>query len=187
MSEKPKTLDDQAREASRQAGLEDEAGFQAAIEPFPGSTADIFALDPDIRVGSYRVRPCYDSDLRVLKLNKHPVYDIVMSRVLTGEPSTQRFLPSDPEGHFLAWLFTTDRRVALDRIKADGYAKAVEDADEAFMDCQPKVCIELCGAAADQIGKGMQSRLSYRPTKSGKESGEADLPPSETTSMDSAG
>lgn len=184
-----KTIDEQAREAVAQANRENEAGYEAATVAFPGATADVFALDPDIKVGSYRVRPCYDYDLRVLELNNHPVYKRIMARALGLQVNENAvpFMPMDSNGHLLAWLFTTDVKEAKARIQAEGYAAVVKAADEQFEFCQPKVCIALCGAAADQIAKGMESRLSYRPAKVGKEGAEADLPPSEAPSTASAG
>jgi hypothetical protein len=156
------------QETVRRQALEDAAGLESAATAFPGPLRDVFALDPDITVGMYRVRPCFDYDLRVLAQLNHPAYNLL----LRGDEKSD-FLPIGPEAAILAWMFTQPVQQLKAAMEHDGPAKCQKQADEMFEFVQPRVLGLLVQAVARQITVSTNARLEYGPAVEEKKAEEA--------------
>lgn len=113
-------IEQQIAETMARHAVEDAAGRRAAAEPLPGPLHDAFAIQPDIAVGPYKVRPFYDIDFEYLSLLDHPLY-----KMISG--SDHDFVPRGPHAWELCWIMTRDVDVSEEIIKKLGVA-ALKDA-----------------------------------------------------------
>ena len=187
MKEVPKEIEQAVAETEWRQAREDAAGREAMLHPFPGVLKDVFALDPNVQVGPYSVRPCYDYDLRVLKLAGHPAYDLVV----LGN-TEKDFLPSDDDGRFLAWQFTTPVKDVKDLVEGpDGLARMRALANAQWEFIQTRTILHVVKAAVGQLIRSISPRLDYEPDTYEEakptEAAKAPLPPSGQLLTGSAG
>ena len=73
MSPIPQALLDAEKQLVSEAKAEDKAARAALSVPMPGPLRDVFAIQPNIDVGIYKIRPFVDFDFEVLQQINHPI------------------------------------------------------------------------------------------------------------------
>src|SRR4051812_21874860 len=107
MEGKTNFTEEDIKQHLHQKRVEDELGRAAASTPMPGPMADAFAIQPNIKVGPYDIRPFYDFDFEVLQLINHPLYR-TMAAARAGKEVPDEFFPSGQAAWSLAWIMTTN-------------------------------------------------------------------------------
>lgn len=185
-------------ERLQQHAQQDAEGMAAAKSALPGPLRDAFALNPNIQVGEFSVRPFYDADFEFLSWLNHPMAGIGPQFLLGNDDATvaQKFeavvtniIPSGPSFWQLAWLLTRDVMTCDAEFK-----KGVESVRTAarleFGAMRSGALRALHLAVFQQFNSYWSTTLDYSgPTlvEDGKEAANAAVPPSGQPPTGSAG
>lgn len=165
-------LPPQVRELVEKARREDAAASQALSEPNPGVLRDVFAVQPDIPVGKYRVRPFYDRDHEFLAALNHPLEDMVKS-AMQGKDSAVDFLPTGAPAWQLCWIMTRPVKEVSKFVRERGLDALRESAADEFGECQLGALAAICLAVTRQMSTYIRSVVAYGPAAGPEEEGAA--------------
>lgn len=100
-----KEADELAAKIAQEADERDALTKQAMSNPFPGSSGDVFAVPPTVKIGKWDVRQFYDLDVEILKHLKHPLYRDMESG-MRGDKVPSEFTGRGPDAWTFCWLLT---------------------------------------------------------------------------------
>lgn len=167
---------------------EDLAARKASAEVLPGPLRDVFAVQPEIKVGKWSVRPFYDLDFEILQSTQHPLYEEMMAGI-EGRETRQNYLPRGQSAWTLFYMMTRDPEKLDEQIKADGLPAIAVAAKKEFGRLQLGAIMELYKAVVHQIQIFSSTAVAYGTPTNDKEGASEQLPPSLTVvpPTDSAG
>lgn len=143
---------------------EDAVAAQAAATPLPGPLRDAFAIQPDIQVGKWSVRPFYDVDVEILQALDHPLHQMMLAGK-SGKKADVEFLPRGPHAWQFCWLLTNTPDDAEQAIK-DG--TLADKAKKEFGKLQMGGIVKLCEVALKQMEGYWSTAVGYgAPSKEG--------------------
>ena len=179
-------LKDRIAQRQDEQETEDAAGRQAAGTPLPGATADAFAPQPDIKVGSYSIRPFYDADFKTLQFLENPLCKMLAAS-FKGEKSEEdgekimREVSYGQHAWDICFVLTTPPREVAAILKKGGAAALKDAAQEKFGETLPTgAVIKLVMAAIDQMNKSWATMLGYGSPGEKKEGALGDQNPSQS-------
>lgn len=151
-----------AAKLAAEAEQADQVAQKALREPLPGPTRDAFALNPEIQVGPYKVRPFYDFDFDVLSQLNHPVYRLMKSGLEGKQPELEQ-VPRGPDMWMLAYLMTRPAKQTRDLIRSRGVEGLRFEAEEQFSELSLAALLELFEAVTKQIQTYWGPVIKYGP------------------------
>ena len=155
-------------EKAKQHAMEDEAGRRAASTPLPGATRDAFAIQPDIKVGSFNVRPFYDIDFEFLSMLEHPLHKMMVNG-MKGEKAEDEFFPRGSMVWELAFVFTRSPDDVEAAFKAGGVSGVKNEAKKQFSRFQLAALTQLSQAVIKQMSIYWEPVVAYGvPEKEGE-------------------
>ena len=137
---------------------EDNAGRRAAAEPLPGPLRDAFAIQPNITVGPFSVRPFYDIDFEFLALLQHPLH-----KMMTANEGD--FVPRGPHAWELCWIMTRDPDEVEAVVKEGGVDKLRASARKEFGKMRLPALGEISKAIVAQLTGYWSPVMEYGPAK----------------------
>ena len=148
---------------------EDAAGKFAASLALPGPLVDVFAPQPDIKVGKYTVRPFFDADFEYLQFLKHPFAAFAVGQTAALET----FVPRGPEAWQLFWIMTNPVETVDAEFSNHGEAGVKAAAKKEFGSYQLGALFALYQAVVKQLTIYASSVVGYGPADTGEEGEEA--------------
>ena len=134
-----------------------EVAAQAAATPLPGPLADAFAIAPDIKVGSYSIRPFLEGDFELLHALHHPLYDLLIA-MYTGKATESDYMNRGPAAWELAVIFTNSFDDA-EKMVQEGTLK--DTAQKQFKKQPPAVVVALHSAIIRQVLLASSTAIAY--------------------------
>jgi hypothetical protein len=178
---------EQVRAAKRQQDAEDAAALQALSNPLPGPTLAAMAVQQDIPVGRWKVRPVCDGDFELLVELDHPLkkvmqhqFDMAYHGKNGGEAGFEDYSPRGPSMWQLAWQFTRPAKVVRKALRNGGKEGLALVAEDEFFEETSPTLVALYLAIAEQIGNSWKTVISYGPDNRGEDAA-ADAPVNPTT------
>jgi hypothetical protein len=163
-----KDIEQEIAEGVKRQAVEDEAAKRALSTPFPGALRDAFAIQPDIKVGKYNVRPFYDIDFEFLSALEHPLHKLMVNGI-NGVKVEDNFFPRGPMAWELAFIFTR----SIDDVEAafkKGIPSVKEEAKKEFSRYQIAALTQLSEAVIRQMSLCWEPVIAYgAPAKEGEE------------------
>jgi hypothetical protein len=141
-----------------------DAAIMASATPLPGPLADAFAVAPDIKVGSYSVRPFLEGDFELLKALSHPLYDMLIA-MFSGKPSEADYLNRGPQAWELCVLFTRSFDEA-EKMVAEGVLKDLAQME--FKKQNTAVVVKLHSAIIKQVMLASSTAIAYGSSEDGE-------------------
>lgn len=180
MSNQPNPLlspavESKVQEIIKRQQEDDIPGRMAAAQPLPGPTRDAFAIQPDIQVGPFAVRPFYDIDFELLQQLDHPLHRMMTVGISGTKPEANNdYLPRGPEAWAIAWLLTHPPQECEDAFK-QGVEFFREQAKSQFSKLQLGALIKINEAILRQLEVYWAPVMNYGPPSTEGENG---VPPS---------
>lgn len=143
---------------------------RAAATALPGPLADAFALNPNIQVGPYSIRPFFDIDFEFLALLKHPL-DEQFKDVMEGKEFVNRFLPRGLPAWQAFWIMThtvDETEALLMQPNGEGIAELNFLAKKEFSRLPTKALSLLFEAVMKQVTISSSTAVEYGPAKEGE-------------------
>ena len=164
---------EQVRQEAERQRKEDEMACEALAEPLPGPLKDAFAMQQDIEVGRWKVRPFYDIDFEFLSLLGHPLYHM-MKAAMSGKDYNEAVnqIPRGPEAWELAWILTRDTDEVELAVKKGGGQAVKDAAKKEFGKLQFPAIVGLVKAAFSQLSIYWGTVISYGEPEKKREDGE---------------
>lgn len=137
--------------------LEDKAAEIAVASARPGPLADVFALQQDIMVGKYKVRPFFDLDFEFLHELEHPFASFAVGNTKELED----FIPRGPKAWQLFYLLTNPVEDVEAQFKAEGADGIRAKAKAEFSRYQLGAMFKLYEATVKQLTVYASSVVGY--------------------------
>ena len=148
----------------------DKAGLQAANSALPGPLKDVWALQPDIQEGPYKIRRFVDGDFIRLAAFGHKLnsFSAVAAWLETPEPSGK-------DAWLLNWMMTRSTAAVKEAIAA-GPEKVIAAAEAEFSELSGMQLAMIMRAIVSQLAVYLGTRVEYKPAETAA-NGEAASPP----------
>jgi hypothetical protein len=175
---------EQVRQAKEQQDAEDAAAVQALGNPLPGPTKEAMAVNQQVEVGRWRVRPMCDGDFEVFVEADHPLRKVMEAQFdmafhgkkMDGEVSLEQYTPRGPSMWLLAWIMTRPPLEVRNTLRSGGVKAIQVAAEEEFFGVPAPVLVQIYLAVARQISVYWSPVISYGPDNIGAEDAAADAP-----------
>jgi hypothetical protein len=149
---------------------DDKAGLQAATSALPGPLKDVWALQPDIEEGPYKIRRFVDGDFIRLAAFGHKLNSFSAVGEWLEKPE-----PSGKDAWLLNWMMTrstADVKLAI----AAGPEKVIAAAEAEFSELSGMQLAMIMRAIVSQLAVYLGTRVEYKPAETAA-NGEAASPP----------
>lgn len=164
-------------ERLRDHQLRTAANDLAMGEPLPGAVRDAFAVMPDIKVGRYTVRPCYDADIEWLSMLEHPLHQMRLNAQASGGAVENLYTPQGPAAWELCYMFTHPVDEVDELMTSSGLDGFRRAARKEFSRLQLAGLVKLSEAAIHQYGMYWNPLLDYGAAKAEDDDGEPVIVP----------
>ncbi len=160
----PHLTEEQQAQILAELAKKDELARQAAANPLPGPLTDVFAIQQDIQVGQWTVRPFYDIDFEFLHTLEHPLA-VMMAKGIQGQTQdTVAYIPRGPDAWVLAWIMTRSPE-DVEAVFKRSITEVRERAKNEFSKLQLGALYALNMAIIRQLERYWSPVLSYGPAK----------------------
>jgi len=148
-----------------------QANAMASAEALPGPAREAFSPCPDIKVGPYDVRACYDGDIEYLSLLGHPLHEMrLQAQMEKSADIPNLYQPTGPMAWQLCWLFTRSLDEIDGVVEKGGLDAFKSAAKKEFSRWGLSELIQLSEACITQYGRYWEPVLSYGPASTDDES-----------------
>lgn len=174
----------EVRKAVAEAKSEDAAATQALGNPLPGPLKQAMAVNQQIPVGRWKVRPLCDGDFEVLVELDHPVrkvmemqFDMAYKGVAPEtDVGFDSYTPRGPSMWQLAWMTTRPALMVRDTLRDGGIEALKRAAEDEFYDQPAPLLVQIYLAVAQQISVYWSTVISYGPVGKNGEDEASDAP-----------
>lgn len=166
-------VEEQERQVLAAARARDEAGRQAAKQPFPGPAAQAFSVERDPVVGEWTVRRGVDFDITVLSTLQSVFYTFLL------DGAEDAPIPTGPQAWQVCRLMTRPPRETRDFLKQHGVEAFKQAAEEEFGFAETGLVARLTIECVRQIAASCATTVAHAAADpEGKEAAKSARPPS---------